>query len=270
MTALDSSSVTAAARAARLAVRAGVQASDRSETQAFLSVYAGLLPEVRAETFPRPARREAIREALATDHVLTAGQLRRYFGADAADLASLARVRHQVEPVHMRGTLVEAEFCALKVSEITMRPSVLAHAVGTAEVRLQLGIPPQAWKTAGGGDEDVEPDAIYTTPEGKRLAVEYDRGTYPSKKITYKLLSFGASFDGTLWAVPPPVVTRSGQPPERNRKQRVRDMVALQPELARLRKTLHVMTVCWWQDETVIVDKAAARLSDGQGRAAGR
>lgn len=231
-----------------------VQQAVREEVGAFLSLYGGQIPELNPETLPSVLRRQRIAEALKADRVITAGQLRHHLLADGQDLARLARVEHIIEPVHMRSTRVKVTFCALDRTDLVSRPTVLAHIAGTAEARLGLSVPPEQWRASISGIKlDYDPDAVYTTPSGHKIAVEYDRGTYSKGKIVNKILAFSQVYDGIIWAVPPPYhLKHSGKPSQRSRQANVRNMIALSPELRRIKKNILVMTTMWWHGAEVI------------------
>ncbi|MCD0176746.1 replication-relaxation family protein [Deinococcus sp. 14RED07] len=228
--------------------------ADRELDRSVLSVWGHLMPDLPLTVRSRERRGQRIREALLVDGVLTRSQLERYFGADDEDLDGLHLVTHVIEPVHMRSTLVETTFVGLSPQSVRARPSILAHAVGTAQGRLQCVIDPQNWQSVvdAPSDDAIAPDAVFTTATGQRVAVEYDRGTYSASKVVAKLTDFAAHYDGTLWMVPPPVYTRSGAEPQRNRRAFLQAMIASRPELARVRKPIHIMLAKWWTGDRII------------------
>lgn len=238
----------------RLSKLYGVTPADVEREREMLAVWGHLTPEVSEEALNRKQRQTRIAQALAVDDVLTVTQLQRYFQADEEDLEVLCRAKHLIEPVHMRSTLIQAEFVGLTVDTVSRRATVLAHQAATAQARLQLVIPPERWRNIKGvkDADNIEPDAMFFTESGKRIAVEYDRGTYPMKKVTAKLLSFARDFDGTLWVVPPPLLTRSGKPMQRARSRFLEQQIALSPELRNVKKSTHIMVADWWRGCEVI------------------
>lgn len=226
---------------------------ERELDRTVLSVWGHLMPEIPEVVAARSERRARIVAALGVDGVLTRSQLARYYGADQEDLDGLHQASHLIEPVHMRSTLVQTTFVGLTRLAVASRPTVLAHAVGTAQGRLQCMISPEHWTPMRETAEDtIAPDAVFVTPSGQRVAVEYDRGTYTSKKVVAKLSAFAAQYDGTIWMVPPPVYTRSGRTPVRNRRAFLQSMIATHPLLSRVKKPVHIMLAKWWTDDVVL------------------
>lgn len=236
------------------ATRFGITPADRELDRKVLSVWGHLMPEIPEIIGTRAARQRTIREALEADGVLTKAQLRRYYGADEEDFEGLFSAPHVIEPVHMRPTLIQTEFVGLTMDSVNRRASVLAHAAGTAQGRLQLGVSPQQWKQlkADPNNEHIEPDAVFTTNTGKRVAVEYDRGTYASRKVVAKLTSFSVQYDSTLWMVPPPVYTKAGVIAQRNRRAFLQSMIANRSELRNIRHPVHIMLSHWWRDDQIV------------------
>lgn len=236
------------------ATRFGITPADRELDRKVLSVWGHLMPEMTEIIGTRGVRQQAIREALEADGVLTKSQLRRYYGADEEDFEGLFTAPHVIEPVHMRPTLIQTEFVGLTGESINRRASVLAHAAGTAQGRLQLIVSPRQWAQvkADPNKEHIEPDALFITNTGKRVAVEYDRGTYASKKVVAKLTSFSTQYDGTLWMVPPPVYTKAGVIAQRNRRAFLQRMIANRSELRHIRHPVHIMLSHWWRDDQII------------------
>jgi len=229
--------------------------SERRRELSFVQVYKNSLPDFDYAQFPRPTRIAAIEDALACDQVLTREQLMVYFQAEAADLAHLPSISHVIEPVHMRSTRVSAVFYALEPESLRSRPSMLAHLVGTAAGRLRLGAPTANWKVSTGSADDavdVEPDAVFTAPDGNVFAVEYDRHTYNRKKVMYKVASFSRNYDGTIWVLPPPVLRLDGKVPQRNRKSSLESMIALAPELRNIKHPVNLLTACWWEHSKIL------------------
>lgn len=144
--------------------------------------------------------------ALRTDRVLTAGQLRTYYGATPEQLASLPTVRRTVQPSHTRADTVTATFHSLDVPGLrTWTAGQLMHLAAVAEMRHQLeaSLHVERWRSdAAGHHTDEQPDATCRTPDGRRVAIEFDRGTYHSTKIGAKLISYAeAGYDLVWWGV---------------------------------------------------------------------
>lgn len=175
------------------------------------------VPDLTLEVLSRTRaeRIERAREALLCDGVLAETQLRRHFGLGPRDLVGAWMVEDIVRPVHGRFALeVPARFYVAARSMRLMDASTLSHRAGTAELRLRLGVAPEAWEVeARGRLRYEEPDAVWH-PEGGAgsgsgggvggaVAVEYDSGAYTSGVVRRKVRMFrDRGFSGVLWGVP--------------------------------------------------------------------
>lgn len=142
--------------------------------------------------------------ALGADGVLTARQLKRYCGVDERALRGLPHKDAQVRPVHSRPSAsARVRFYALY--EETLRYSsdtALSHIAGVAAIRHQLGIPPEEWSTRHASGDHNYPDAEYKEQQsGRRIAVEYDSGTYVRQLVREKMQHFEATYGGVVWGV---------------------------------------------------------------------
>ncbi len=194
----------------------------------------------------------AIKAALEVDEVLSASQLRRYFGARDEDLALYPSVPALLEPVHMRQLQVQTRFYALKEDTLARAPMGLAHLAGGGEGRLALGVPPVDWKVSSGPTHFHDPDAALRLASGRTLAVEYDRGTYTKGKVLKKLDAFEeAGFAGALWLVPP-ADTSYGRGVKPGRAQNLRELIMDARLDARRPFPVSILTVQWWGAQDVI------------------
>lgn len=198
----------------------------------------GRLPELTQGQSPRALRREAMEQALRTDVVLCEGQLRRYFGADEADLAVFPSRVAPVQPVHGRDYRVSVRFFSLIKDSLRKAPPTLGHFCGTAEMRLSYGACPAAWRIGKTADEKLaaDPDAVYTAPTGNMIAVEYDLGTYSTAKMLGKIGEYFEVYDAVMWGCPSEL-----------RIRRLRSRVVSSADLAHRQKPFGGFTVEWWR-----------------------
>lgn len=235
------------------AAQYGIQPVEQQRTHKILSLWGHIVPEINETLQHRDIRKKNIHDALLVDSVLTKEQLVTYFHADQQDLEILQSIPHIIEPVHMRSTQIFTSFFGLTISDVNKHASFLAHQVGTAQIRLQLGIDSQAWhKTSKIAHTDIEPDAFFITQDEKHIAIEYDRGTYPAKKVIKKLLNFTEMYDGVIWAVPPPRITAQGIPSKRSRHKFLHHLISTAPELKQIRSPIHIICVEWWRNAQIL------------------
>jgi hypothetical protein len=153
----------------------------------------------------RGERLERARQALATDTVLSAAQLLRYYGLRATELHGWAHVHALQHPVHSRYGLDVAMSLYLASPRLQYaHDNVLAHRAGLAELRHQLGAPanPDVWEVEPKSNLSYEqPDAIWTTDQGE-IAVEFDTGSYAMRVVENKRETFtDRGFIRTVWGV---------------------------------------------------------------------
>ncbi|MFC5849449.1 hypothetical protein [Deinococcus petrolearius] len=198
----------------------------------------GHLPELTEGHSPRALRRAAMEEALMTDVVLCEGQLRRYFGADEADLSLFPSRAAPVQPVHGRDYRVSVRFFSLIEDTLRKAPPTLGHFCGTAEMRLAYGARPAEWRIGKTADERLaaDPDAVYATPGGLKVAVEYDLGTYSGAKMLNKIGEYFETYDAVMWGCPSEL-----------RIRRLRARVVSSEALAHRQKPFGGFTVEWWR-----------------------
>lgn len=76
----------------------------------------------------------------------------------------------------------------------------VAHLLGAAQVRIDLGAPLSSWESdAAAVGETERPDAFWHLPGGGCVAIEYDTGAYSPDVIRRKIAAF-ERFDGVVWA----------------------------------------------------------------------
>lgn len=171
------------------------------------------IPDLTLEILqlPRQDRIKHAQAALACDGVMTSGQLERYFGLTDRDFPDTPFVEDLVRPVHMRhGFELSTRFFLADPRMGRMEVPQLAHRAGTAELRHQVGIPPEQCEVERRSDgrlrrKTEEPDAIWypdPTDRSRRWAVEYDTGSYPKDVIEKKRDTFYRRFERIVWGVP--------------------------------------------------------------------
>ena len=146
--------------------------------------------------------------ALGADGTLTARQLKLYYGVDERALRGLPYKDAQVRPVHSRPSAsARVRFYAFDEETLRYRSNTaLSHMAGVAAIRFQLGIPPGEWSTRPTSGEHNHPDAEYKEQQAhRRIAVEYDSGTYVRQLVREKMQHFEATYGGVVWGVVSPV-----------------------------------------------------------------
>lgn len=158
----------------------------------------------------RQERIERAYEALECDGVITESQLQRHFKLEAEDFPKVPYVEDLARPVHMRHTLeIPVRFYLasrrLKQSEVPQ----LAHRAGAGELRHLYGIRPDQCAQVHQGTQSLrrnleEPDAIWypdAEDRTRRIAVEFDTGSYPRKVIEAKRDAFRKHYESFVWGV---------------------------------------------------------------------
>ena len=143
-------------------------------------------------------------DALATDHVLSVGQLRRHHGMSEKEARSLGvrAFAMSLSRTQSSNGYDRYRFVARKGKRVPDDGGTVRHLTGAAELRYLLGAPHDAWVSDAGKQRvKSKPDAIWTTPGGV-VAIEYDSGCYDPKRIADKLLSFEAGYATQIWGTP--------------------------------------------------------------------
>ena len=143
-------------------------------------------------------------DALATDQVLSLGQLERHFGMTEAQAQHLGVRVFVVSAKKTKGSRQQTEyhFVVRKGKQPPGDGATLRHITGAAEMRYHLGAAHDAWVSdAGKRWARNKPDATWTTPDGV-VAIEYDAGAYDPKRILEKLNSFKSGYAGQIWGTP--------------------------------------------------------------------
>lgn len=110
-----------------------------------------------------------------------------------------------------RGRRTAADHLGRSVPACSL-PDGMEHALGVAELRQVLQIPPGAWTAAseihathfsGELNQPAQglPDALADV-DGMRLALEYDHGRYTAVQVRLKQETFRHIADSAVWAVP--------------------------------------------------------------------
>lgn len=220
--------------------------------------FENLLPaEARPARMPGVLRLAELRKALEQAGVLSASQLRRYYGATDAELAIFPFREVHLQPVHMRQLQVTCRFYSTDRSLLLRRPTDLAHMVGTTEARLHLGIPAEHWQAprAVQGALSHLPDGQVMLGDQGTLAVEYDRGSYSYKKVIKKLTAFNLQgHRGVYWILPPRTDygSASGRPSKKpNRKDQLQRRLLADPSYTRLGLSVVFLEIQWWDASDV-------------------
>ena len=136
---------------------------------------------------------------LETDKVLSEGQMLRHYGCSIDSVpddlhifsAFLATTHHSMTYREVRFVTLERKYARLPVSAVR-------HLAGVAEMRKLLAAPRSEWHSeAGTSFASEQPDAIWKSEQGD-VAIEYDAGSYSSKKIRQKIYTF-RRFEGQIW-----------------------------------------------------------------------
>lgn len=152
-----------------------------------------------------PERVPALKKALGVDRVLSLVQVRRYFSLDLQpwEFSSIGlhcvvlwvKPRSDIARMFQYMHFVSAE----KYFYRSLTDTQITHLVGTAEIRLSLGIPAECWTSSASAlGAQNQPDAIYVSDQGK-FAVEYDAGKYSRETISKKIDVFSDVYQGILW-----------------------------------------------------------------------
>ena len=143
-------------------------------------------------------------DALATDHVLSVGQLRRHHGLSEEEARSLGVRAFAVSLSKTQSSNLYDlyRFVARKGKRVPDDGGTVRHLTGAAELRYLLGAPHDAWVSDAGKQRvKSKPDAVWTKPGGV-VAIEYDSGCYDPERIVNKLTSFEAGYASQIWGTP--------------------------------------------------------------------
>ncbi|WP_407542148.1 hypothetical protein Q0M94_17935 (plasmid) [Deinococcus radiomollis] len=154
-------------------------------------------------------RRERIDHAvqsLECDGALTTAQLKRYYGLSLNDIVSRPYVETILRPTHGdQATEPAVTFVTATRKMANLDDTVLAHRVGTGEMRHQMGVfsEERHWKAE---ERELlkfeEPDAYYYDENGQIHAIEFDTGSYTANVIDDKLSTFqDRGFTSIHWGV---------------------------------------------------------------------
>jgi len=130
-------------------------------------------------------------EALKIDGALTLAQAKRWIEGDLPEPKRLLYVYGLRMPVFTSDELANAD------------DGLVVHAAMVGEMRRVLGVLPEHWRPANATRVDeggLEPDAVWDSDRG-RIAVEFDAGRYPRKRVEVKLRHYGERYDGQVWGV---------------------------------------------------------------------
>ena len=124
--------------------------------------------------------------------VLTAAQLRRHHRLGLKDVRDDLHIFRSVVTATSNGTRTHTvTFVAKEASYILVSAALLRHLAGVAEMRFQLGARCDRWQRFQGREpERAEPDALWSHGNAQ-VAVEFDAGSYPKKRVAAKLHAFG-------------------------------------------------------------------------------
>ena len=142
--------------------------------------------------------------ALATDQLLSVGQLERHFSMTEADARRLGVRVFVVATSETKGSTKQTKypFVIRKGRHAPGDGATVRHITGAAEMRYRLGAPHDSWVSdAGRKWAKHRPDATWTTLEGL-IAIEYDAGSYDPETIINKLTSFKSGYAGQIWGTP--------------------------------------------------------------------
>lgn len=145
-----------------------------------------------------------LQDALATDHVLSVGQLRRHHGLSEEEARRLGVRAFAVALGKTQSSNRHDlyRFVTRKGKRAPDDGGTVRHLTGAAELRHLLGAPHDAWVSDAGGQRvKSKPDAVWTTPAGV-IAIEYDSGCYDPERIVSKLMSFRAGYASQIWGTP--------------------------------------------------------------------
>ncbi|AZI45220.1 hypothetical protein EHF33_20130 (plasmid) [Deinococcus psychrotolerans] len=166
------------------------------------------LPDItkRVLSLSRTDRIGEARRALECDAAMSGTQLKKYFGLDVVDLEGVRYVDTIIRPAkRSMANEINTTFLTWTRQIANGDDTALAHRCGTAEVRYMLGADSnrELWQAEARGALSYDnPDAVYVPGNGRRIAVEFDAGSYSPSVIRNKLDTFSdRGFEETIWAV---------------------------------------------------------------------
>lgn len=139
---------------------------------------------------------------LQTDRALSDGQLRRHYGLDTSQLGKpFLHCKAFCAPTYGSQAYARVTFVTLERKVTRLGAASLRHLAGAAEMRRLLGAPREAWRSDAQARSAVEvPDALWFTPQGE-IAIEYDAGSYSTKRISAKAFAY-RRYAGQVWGSP--------------------------------------------------------------------
>ncbi|ASN83310.1 hypothetical protein [Deinococcus ficus] len=181
------------------------------QDQRYLSLPPGVL---RTLQMPRDERVEQAMLSIECDGVMSAAQLRSYYGLIPEDLQGIHRIQTILRTTpSQRTSEVKVEFLTLSRRLARQEMHRLAHRCGTGRIRHLVDVRPDpaAYKAEYRGTlKAEEPDAVIFGSDGRELAVEFDNGTYLRRVIDRKLGAFqDRGFDEVIWGVSNPLRQRN-------------------------------------------------------------
>ncbi len=144
-----------------------------------------------------------LKHDLATDRVLSSGQLKQYYSLSVNELkdTDLKFVEAFLSPSRGSIRYAQISFVGLSSSIGRLEGNSLRHLAGIAEMRRVLGALPEDWTSlAAARQQPRTPDAFWETERGL-LAIEYDVGSYSPTQISEKAKSF-KRYAGQVWGAP--------------------------------------------------------------------
>lgn len=162
-----------------------------------------------------------LRRILAVDQVLTVPQVLSLSGV-VFDPQALVQARdlaaHGLRPYEgqlgafsvvelITSTVWNVPSSVVSVDMVTTWPMLaryrehrVAHLLGAAQTRIDLGAPLERWESdAAAVGETERPDAFWHLEGGGCVAIEYDSGAYSREVVRRKMAAF-ERFDGVVWA----------------------------------------------------------------------
>jgi len=138
-------------------------------------------------------------DALRVDRVLTESQIARHFAAAEEVKQYPQRVVHV--SATKRGPEIRVRFYAHDDATLRLDAAALRHLALAAELRLELGVPPEEWQSAADVASLDKPDAMWIggNAASNGIPVEIDVGTYSRERILHKLLRYQQHYGSQVW-----------------------------------------------------------------------
>ncbi|MDP9765566.1 hypothetical protein [Deinococcus enclensis] len=163
---------------------------------------------------PRDERIEQAMLSVECDGAMSAAQLKRYYALRPEDLKGIHRIQTILRTTpSQRTSEVSTEFLTLSRKLTRQETHRLAHRCGTGRIRHLMDVKPdpETYKAEYRGTLRVEePDAVMFRSDGRKIALEFDNGTYTMATVDKKLGAFqDQDFDEVIWGVSNPVRQRN-------------------------------------------------------------